>query len=181
MPKESLPSNSNPSPNLLDETYSKSNTNHKLLTAIKILAAIPFVLYISLLATNSVLSENVKRLQAATQRLESIIYLLKPVEKETRSIIMKTDLYKNYLANRPSIQSKVEEFTNQIPPTIQLKRMTLDNTGLNANVVANSSIDVSIFIDNYLKNKEVKNIELQSFTYEGFSKTFEAVFEIHFK
>ncbi len=181
MPKESLPSNLNPSPNLLDETYSNSNTNHKLLTAIKVLAVTPFILYISLLAINSGFLANVKKLQLDTHRLESTIYLLRPVEKETRSIMLKTDLYKNYLANRSSIQSKVEEFTNQIPRTIQLKRMSLDTTGLNADVVTNSSIDVSIFIDNYLKNKEVKNIELQSFTYEGFSKTFEAVFEIHFR
>ena len=180
MPKESLPSNLNPSPNLLDEAYTKPNTGRKLLNVVKILAIAPFVLYILLLTINYTLSPQIKKLQAYIQKLESTAYLLKPIEKETRSIILKTDLYKNYLANRQSIQSKAGGFMNQIPPTVRLKRMVLDNTGLSAVVESGSSIDVSIFINNYLKDKAVKNIELLSFTYDGFSKTFEAEFKIHY-
>src|SRR3989338_3790903 len=100
MPKESLPSNLNPSPNLLDESYAKPNTNYKMLRVLKILAIAPFVLYFSLLTVNYALSPQTKKLQMDVQKLESTAYLLKPIEKEVRSIIMKTDLYKNYLANR---------------------------------------------------------------------------------
>ena len=180
MPKESLPSNLNPSPNLLDESYAKPNTNYKMLRVVKILAIAPFVLYFSLLTVNYALSPQTKKLQMDVQKLESTAYLLKPIEKEVRSIIMKTDLYKNYLANRQSVQTKVEGFTNQIPRSILLKRISLDGASLNAGLITDSSIDVSIFIDNYLKNSEVKDIELQSFTYDGFSKMFEAEFEIHY-
>lgn len=181
MPKESLLSNSNPSPNLLDESYTKPNTNRKLLNVVRILAIAPFVLYILLLTVNYALSPQTKKLQTDVQKLESTAYLLKPIEKETRSIILKTNLYKNYLTNRQSVQSRVEGLANQISPTIRLKRMALENTNLSADVESDSSIDISIFINNYLKDKEVKDIELQSFDYDGFSKTYEAVFEIHFR
>lgn len=181
MPKESLPSNLNPSPNLLGESYTKPNINRKLLNVVKVLAVIPIILYIILITANSYLAKSTNNLQESKQKLESTAYLLKPVEEETRSTMQKIDLYKNYLANRRLVQGKIEGFMDQMPSTIKLKRMSLDDTGLNADVVTYSPIDVSIFIDNYLKDEAVKNIELQSFVYDGFSKTFEGVFEIHFK
>lgn len=194
-PPQQNPEEKNLSPNLLNSRVGVSNPTATILdrlfeftidssgtTFFK--SAIIFVeaLYLFILVLNSRQTVLLSNLQKTILREVDKVNTYSGLKKRVDYITRKTNLYKQY--QRPAVVSgRMESILAPVPEDIRVASFSMDVDGNTANIFLNvdAPLSISLLISDYLRDKSVSEIAIESAVLDPFTRTFNVNLNVMFR